>query len=143
MLGSLASLYNGNTSNRVYQPPGNSWMSNAINESGGGIAGAQAVAMQLYDSSQQRYPLLQQLQALLGVTTDPAERETLIARIGMEQAYIQNAQVQAQALGNYMQAELANRDQRGEERLQKSIDNALQDAVAHGVWPANAPGPQG
>jgi hypothetical protein len=101
------------------------------------------VAMQLYDSSQQRYPLLQQLQALLGVTTDPAERETLIARIGMEQAYIQNAQVQAQALGNYMQAELANRDQRGEERLQKSIDNALQDAVAHGVWPANAPGPQG
>jgi type IV secretion system protein VirB5 len=133
MLGSLSSLYTGALNqNRLYETPGGTWIDQQINQQGGGIAGAQAVALQLYQSAAERVPYLQQLQARIDTAADPSEREALIARLGAEQAYIQNSQVQAQTLGNFMAAQFQLRDQQREERLQGSIDEALALAAAKG-----------
>lgn len=134
MLSSLGGLYRGSLdSRRVYEVPGDDWLSKEINQNGGGIAGAKALAMQLYQSASERAQLLPQLQSLLGVTRDQTERETLIARIGTEQAYIQNQQVQAQTIATAMQAEFMGREQRREEHMQQSIDEVIADARSHGV----------
>lgn len=133
MLGSLSSLYTGTLGqNRVYETAGETWLDRQINEQGGGLAGAQAVALQLYQSAADRVPLLNELQARINGAPDPSEREALIARFGAEQSYIQNAQVQAQTLGNYMAAQFQLRGQQREERLQRSIDEALQSSLAQG-----------
>lgn len=133
MLGSLTGLYTGTLgTNRVYQTPGATWLDRQINEQGGGIAGAQAVALQLYQSAAERVPLLAELQARINTAEDPSERESLIARFGAEQAYIQNAQVQAQAMGSFMAAQFQLRDQQREERMAQSIDEVLADAEGRG-----------
>lgn len=139
--GGLLSSLNGflgstNTTNRVYTAPDpNSFMSQQINANGGGLAGAQALALQLYQSAADRMPLLRELQARISTSKDPAEREALIARIGVEQAYIQNSQTQATNLGNYMQAEAAVRPQQDNEHLAKSINATLQQAQSQGMLP--------
>jgi hypothetical protein len=134
MISSLGSLYNGTkAANTVYQVPGNSWAAQQINANGGGIAGAQAVFLQIYQSAAQRVPLLNELQARISTSTDQSEREALIARFGAEQAYIQNANLQAQAVGGYMQAQFALQKQQSQERMQQGIDEILADAQAKGI----------
>jgi type IV secretion system protein VirB5 len=135
MLANLGSLYTGTLgANRVYQTNGDGWMAKQINANGGGLAGAQALALQLYQSAAQRIPLLNALQSRISTVSDPSEREALIARLGAEQAYIQNANVQANALGNYMLAQFQVVQQHRAERLQQDIDAVLQDAKRRGIW---------
>jgi hypothetical protein len=139
MLGSLERLYTGSTtvgganSNRVYEATGTSWNAQEINRNALGLAGSESLAMQLYKSAADRAALLPGLQALLGVTADPSERETLANRISIEQTWIANQQVQAQAVAAAAQTQIAGRDQRREEQMQQGIDAILQDAQAHGV----------
>lgn len=134
LLSNLSGLMNSVTqTNRVYTVPGNSWVAQQINASGGGLAGAQAVALQLYQSASDRVPYLNQLQAQIASACDPSERESLMARFLAEQAYIQNAQVQAGAVGNYMQAQFQVQQQRGTEKMQQDIDAVLQNAQSQGI----------
>lgn len=135
MIGSIGSLFNGTLNqNRVYETPGDTWLNRQINQSGGGLAGAQALSLQLYQSAAERLQALPELQARIGTAADPSEREALIARINVEQAYIQTAQVQAAALGNFMQAQFRVREQQREERRQQEFDEVLSQATARGHW---------
>lgn len=135
MIGNVGSLFGGaQAANRIYETPGDTWLNQQINRNGGGIAGAQAMAMQLMQSAGERVPLLNELQLRINTAADPSEREGLIARFAAEQTYIQNASVQAQALENYMTAQFQSREQQREERLQQSIDEVLADARARGIY---------
>ncbi|TCZ54560.1 type IV secretion system protein, partial [Roseicella aquatilis] len=97
MLNSLAGLYTGTLGgNTVYAPRDDTWTTRQIVANGGGLAGAQALALQLYQSAAERVAGLGELQGRIDGAPDPSEREALIARLGVEQAHIQNQQVQAQ-----------------------------------------------
>jgi hypothetical protein len=136
MLGSLSGLYSGAlATNRVYETQGSTWLERQINEQGLGLAGSQAMSMQLYQSAAERAPLLQELQARIDTARDPSERESLIARFAAEQSYILNQQVQAHSVSTYMQSQIYLRDQQREEHLQQSIDEVLADARARGYMP--------
>jgi type IV secretion system protein VirB5 len=135
MLGSVGSLYSGAyASNQVYNPIGNLWIVQQIRRHGSGIAGGQAMAMQLYQSAGARVVGLNQLQARINAATTPAEREALIARLAAEQAYIQNQMVQAQAVAAYMQSQTQVQQQQQQERLLQSLQASLAQARARGLW---------
>lgn len=135
MLGNIGGLFTGSIgANRVYETRGDTWLSQQINRFGGGLAGAQALALQQYQSSAERVQHLNALQARIDAAADPSAREALIARIGIEQTYIQNAQVQAASLGNFMQAQFRVRDQQREERRQQEFDEVLAEATSRGHW---------
>ena len=137
---SLASLYTGNlNANRVYEPPNAlGWVAQQINRQAGGIAGTQAVALQLHQSAAERAPLIAALQARISAgTTTPAEREGLTNRLLVEQTYVQNQAVQAQALGAQAVLLAANQEQRQTERLQGSIEAVMNDARGRGYWTGN------
>ena len=135
MLNSLSGLYTGtHTGNTVYAPRDDTWTTRQILANGGGLAGAQALALQLYQSAGERVAGLAELQARIDGAPDPSEREALIARLGVEQAYIQNQQVQAQNIQTYLIAQTQVREQQREERLQQSIDEILEEARGRGWW---------
>lgn len=135
MLGSLSGLYTGTIGgNTVYRPRDDTWSTRQIIANGGGLAGAQALALQLYQSAAERVAGLGELQGRIDGAPDPSEREALIARLGVEQAYIQNQQVQAQNIQTYLIAQTQVREQQREERLQQSIDEVLEEARGRGWW---------
>jgi type IV secretion system protein VirB5 len=134
MLGSLSSLFtNTSNTNTIFKAPGDGFGATELNANGSGIAGAQSMAMQLYQSAGQRVGLLGQLQALINDAPDQSTREALLARISVEQAYVQNQQVQAQTLGNYMQAEMDSRQQRDAERVQKDMSGTISTLQREGL----------
>lgn len=136
LLNSLAGLYTGTRhGNTVYTPRDDTWTTRQIIAQGGGLAGAQALALQLYQAAAERVVGLQELQGRIDGAPDPSEREALIARLGLEQAYIQNQQAQAQTVQTYLIAQTGVREQQREERLQQSIDAVLEEARGRGWWP--------
>jgi hypothetical protein len=134
MIGSLQGLFTGTTNaNHVYTAPGDGFLANQVNQNGGGIAGAQALALQLYQSVSQHLDLMPDLQAAIATADDPSKRETATNRLLAEQVYIQGQQVQAQTLGNYMQAQLASRQQQERESVNKSYDAEIASLKAKGL----------
>lgn len=119
-------------SNRVYTSPGSSFMDQENNRSAGGIAGAQALAMELYRAAGDRMQHIDQLRCQIPTASDPATREALIAQISAESTAIQNQTLQAQALGNYMQGAIANREQRQQEKRRMDINDMLTEARSKG-----------
>lgn len=143
MLGSLSGLLNGVSGyNTVYTPGTTSWASGQNAAYNNGLAGAQAMALQLYQSAAQRYPLLQELQARIATAKDPADREALIARIQLEQAYIQNSQTQAVNLGNYMAAQTQVAQIQQAQRVDQSAYAYLRDQQQRGYINASLQLPQ-
>ena len=134
MSGNIGSLFSGTLAgNQVYAAKNDTWIGQELNRNGGGIAGAQSLAMELYRAAADRMGHLDGLRDQIATAADPSVRETLIAQLGAEQTAISNQQVQASTLGNYMQAQLASQQQRVQERRQMEIDQVLADARAHGV----------
>lgn len=134
MSSNLGSMFSGTLSgNQVYQPHNDTWLGQELNRNGGGIAGAQSLAMELYRATADRMTHLDNLRDQIGGASDPSARESLIAQLSAEQTAIQNQQVQATVLGNYMQAQLASTQQRVQERRQMEIDQLLDEARAHGI----------
>lgn len=136
MSGNIGGLFAGTTAaNRVYTPSDDTWMGQELNRNGGGIAGAQALALELYRGAADRMTHLDDLRNQISTASDPATREAITAQITAEGSAIQNQTLQAQVLGNYMQASLANQTQRVQERRQQEITDVLADAKARGFAP--------
>lgn len=134
MSSSIGTMFSGTMAgNEVYRSRDDTWIGQELNRNGGGIAGAQSLAMELYRAAADRMAHLDNLRDQIQGASDPSTRESLIAQIGAEQSAIQNQQVQAGALGNYMQAQLASQQQRVHERRQMEIDQVLDEARAHGI----------
>ena len=134
MSSNIGSLFAGTSlGNQVYSSDTTTWLGRELNHNGSGIAGAQSLALELYRAAADRMSHLDDLRDQINTASDPSTRESLIAQIGAEQSAIQNQQVQASVLGNYMQAQLASQSQRVHEKRQNEIDQVLADAQAHGV----------
>ena len=134
-LGSLGALFGGTTSaNTVYVPTTGTWVGNEIARNGGGLAGGQALALQLYQSSQQRLTAMTTLQAQINLTTDPSMRGTLIARWDAEKANIETTNTQAAVLASYMAIEAKVADQRANEKMQMDAAAFVTQAQADGAW---------
>ncbi|SDE31057.1 type IV secretion system protein [Belnapia rosea] len=117
--------------NRVYDQPGSDFAATELRRNRDAIAGRMAAARQLYDTTALRATGLAELQNRLTTATDPAEKMDLIARVGAEQAAIQNLQVQAQAVTVWASAEDRNAEQRRQEADAQSLD-ATADALLAG-----------
>lgn len=136
MTGNLSNLFNGLVGqNRVYEPQGQSWVEQELNRHGSGLSGAQAMALQLFQSAGERMEHLDDLRRRVSAADDPATRESLIAQMTAEGNAIQNQGVQAAALGNFMQAQVALQPQRVQEKRAQEIDAVLAEARARGVLP--------
>jgi hypothetical protein len=138
-MASLSGLVNSTaTTNQVYRVQGGNFAQDEMIRRASALSGSQAVAMQLHDSAAQRSPLLAQLQARLNTAADPTEREALMVRLQAETAQIQNQQVQAQAAASYQAAQAQVDQLRQEERLQKSLDEALNVLDGRSAAPTRA-----
>ena len=134
MSANINTMFAGTTAaNQVYRSDPTTWLGEELNRNGNGIAGAQSLAMELYRAAADRMANLDSLRDQVATAADPSMRESLIAQIGAEQTAIQNQQVQAGVLGNYMQAQFASQNQRVQERRQMEIDELLAQASAHGI----------
>lgn len=133
-LGALSSLANTSwAQNHVYTPTDGSWASQSMINNANGIAGSQAVAMQVYQQMGQHFAVADSLrQDLLNATT-PAERESAMAQLQAEQTWTQNANGQLQAALVLASSEQASRGQQDNERLSMDFDQTLADARANGV----------
>ncbi|PWC40951.1 type IV secretion system protein [Azospirillum sp. TSO35-2] len=118
--------------NRVYAPASPDFQAQEMQRNATSVAGAQAMAGELYQSAADRVTALQGIEAQLATASDAKAVADLAARIGAEQAYIQAQQVQAQSLLLWQQAQMRNRDQREQERRRQSIDALIEQAKARG-----------
>ena len=134
MAASLQGLVVGNASaNQSFHVPGASWVAQEINQTAGGIAGTQSMAMQGYTTAGQLSDRLAALQTQYASVSDPSTRADLANNIAIVQAQIQAQGVQIAAVQTYGQQALAAREQRQTEQLQKSISAELADGCSHGI----------
>ena len=118
--------------NRVHAPTGGDFQAEALRRSANSIAGAQAMASQLYQSAASRIQTLQGLERLLADAEDAKDVADLQARIAAEQAFIEAQQVQAQSLALWQAAQTRNEEQRLREERRRQIDALIEQAIAHG-----------
>lgn len=129
-LGSTAQSYL--NQNRVYSPTGQDFQAQQMNRNANSVAGAQAMASQLYQSAATHIQTLQGLESQLASATDAKAVADIQARIGMEQASFQGQQVQAQSLAMWQAAQERNQDQRNDEQRRQQVDSLIEQAKAHG-----------
>lgn len=135
MLGNVGTLLGGmKSANTVYTPTALTWVPQEVARNGSGLAGAQALALQQYQSAGQRIDALTELQSQINSADDPSKRESLVARLEAEQAYVQAENTRAAVLGNYMEAEYRVRDQRATEKTQMDAASFISRAQADGAW---------
>lgn len=129
-LGAAAAGYLGR--NYVYTPPGTDFTAQEMARNATSVAGAQAMASELYRSAATRVAVLQGIEAQLAEAPDAKAVADLQARLAAEQAYIQAQQVQAQSVAMWQQAQERNAEQRTQERQRQSIDQLIEAAKARG-----------
>ena len=130
MVNSLAQQYLDR--NHVYSSTGTDFQSTEMRRKAAGIAGATALASQLLAASQGRVSALQAIEEQLAGAQDEKAVLDISARIQVEHAAVQAAQVQAQSLALLAATEQRNDQQRREETRRQSIDDLLQQVRAHG-----------
>lgn len=118
--------------NRVYAPDGVDFEAEEMRRNATSVAGAQAMASELYQSAADRVTLLRGIEGQLASTPDAKAAADLQARLAAEQAYVQAQLVQAQSLAMWQQAQERNRLQRQEEQRRLEIDRLIQEAAARG-----------
>jgi len=118
--------------NRVYSPSGQDFQAQQMNRNATSVAGAQAMAAELYQSAASHIQTLQGLEGQLSSAPDAKAVADIQARIGMEQAAFSAQQVQAQSLAMWQAAQERNQDQRNDEARRQQIDNLIDQAKAHG-----------
>lgn len=118
--------------NRVYAPEGEDFHAAELRRNATSVAGAQAMASELYQSAADRVTLLRGLEGQLADAPDAKAVADLQARLAAEQAYVQAQLVQAQSLAMWQQAQERNRLQRQEEQRRLEIDRLIQQAAARG-----------
>lgn len=118
--------------NRVYTPTGQDFQAQQMNRNATSVAGAQAMAAELYQSAASHIQTLQGLEGQLSSAPDAKAVADIQARISMEQAVFQAQQVQAQSLAMWQEAQERNGEQREDEARRQQLDKALQEIRARG-----------
>ncbi len=125
-LGNLSSLgqqYLGQ--NRVYSSPDQDANANSMANNAASIAATQSIADQLYQSAADHTKVLQNLEGSLASAPDAKAVADISARVQLEQTYIANQQVQAQAISTWQQSQVRNYDQQRRESQRCYIDAVL------------------
>ena len=118
--------------NRVYVPTGQDFQADTLRRTATSVAGAQAMASQLYQSAANRIEALRGLETRLADAGDAKDVADLQARIAAEQAFIEAQQVQAQSLALWQAAQSRNEEQRLQEERRRQIDALIEEVKAHG-----------
>lgn len=118
--------------NRIYFPAGQDFQANEMQRNAQGVAGAQAVASELYQSAANHVVALQGMEDLLASAPDAKAVADIQARLLVEQAYIQAQLVQAQSLAIWQASQERNQVQRAQEERRRQIDQLIDAAKAHG-----------
>ena len=130
ILGSAAQGYL--NENRIYAPTGQDFNAQEMQRNANSVAGAQAMASELYQSAANRVTALQGIERQLANAPDTKAVADIQARIAAEQAYIQAQQVQAQSLAMWQASQERNQQQRGDEERRRQIDKLIESAKARG-----------
>ena len=104
-----------------------------MNRNANSIAGAQAMAGELYQSAATHLQTLQGLEGQLAAAPDTKAIADIQARLAMEQATFQAQQVQAQSLSMWQDAQERNEDEQHDELRRREMENALEQNKAHGI----------
>lgn len=129
-LGSAAQGYL--NENRIYAPTGQDFNAQEMQRNANSVAGAQAMASELYQSAANHVTALQGIERQLANAPDTKAVADIQARIAAEQAYIQAQQVQAQSLAMWQASQERNQQQRGDEERRRQIDKLIESAKARG-----------
>ncbi len=119
--------------NRVYAPTGQDFQAQQMNRNANSIAGAQAMAGELYQSAATHLQTLQGLEGELAAAPDTKAIADIQARLAMEQATFQAQQVQAQSLSMWQDAQERNEDEQHDELRRREMENAIEQNKAHGI----------
>ncbi len=111
--------------NRLYSPSDRDANSNSMANNAASIAATQSMADQLYQSAADHTRMLQNLEGALASAPDAKGVADISARVQLEQSYIANQQVQAQAISTWQQSQVRNYEQQRRESRRCYIDAVL------------------
>lgn len=133
--GSLSSLSAGSFgANHYYDSANGSWLGREAVARADGNAGAQGIGMDLMQRIADHIPIMQALRDKLTTASTPKEVQDAQAALGTEQLWATNTNGQLQAASLMYAAQRDANEARQNERLNQSIDAALNQARAHGDW---------
>ena len=116
--------------NRIYSAPDSDAGTNSMTNNAASIAATQGIADQLYQSAADHTRMLQNLEGALANAPDEKGVADISARVQLEQAYVANQQVQAQAVATWQQSQVRNYEQQRRESRRCHIDQVLNDTVS-------------
>ena len=111
--------------NRVYSSPDADANANSMSNNAASIAATQGIADQLYQSAADHTRMLQNLEGALANAPDAKGVADIQARVQLEQAYVANQQVQAQAISTWQQSQVRSYEQQRRESRRCHIDQVL------------------
>ena len=97
------------------------------------IAGVQAAADNLQQSTTSHIQNLQQLESALAASPDEKETADISARVQLENTYITAQQVQATSLQTWQAAQVRNQQEQADEAKRQNIDDVINQANANGA----------
>jgi len=134
-LGSLSSLSTGSfNSNSYYNANNGSWLGTESANRSNGDAGAQGIGMNALQQIAQHIPIMQALRTQLLAATTPKQVQDAQAALETEQVWATNMNGQIQASALMYAAQRDANEERQNQRLDQSIDNALNQAKTRGYW---------
>lgn len=135
-LGALGSLANGSySSNHYYSSPDSRWITQETDAREYSNAGGQGIGMQMLRQIADHIPVMQALRDKLSTASSPKDVQDAQAALATEQLWATNTGAQLQAANLMYMAQRNASDDRENERLNESIDAALNQARARGDWP--------
>ena len=135
-LGSLGSLSTGSwSSNHYYSSPDSRWITQETDARSYSNAGGQGIGMQMLQQIAEHIPVMQALRDKLSTASSPKDVQDAQAALATEQLWATNTGAQLQAANLMYLAQRNASDDRENERLNQSIDAALNQARARGDWP--------
>ena len=124
---------------RVYDPSGYDGQAMLMMTNASSIAGIKAAADQLFQSAADHTKLLQNLEGALAASPDAKGVADIQGRIALEQTYIANRQVQAQAISTWQSAQVRLNEQQQAELRRCHYEQAHQMATTVGFFAGPAP----
>jgi len=115
--------------NHIYSPRGEDFRAQEMRREAISIAGTQAIAAKLYQSSREHIKTLGKLDEKLQKAKDAKDVADIQVSINMEHAALLAQQIQMQSIAMWQEAQNRNRYQRYDEKRRQEIDNLLKQST--------------
>lgn len=114
--------------NRVAAPTGNDFQAQQMTTNANSIAGVQAAADNLEQSTTTHIQELQTLEGALAGSPDEKATADVSARVQLENTYLSAQQVQATSLQTWQEAQVRNEQEQAAEAKRSNIDDVINEA---------------